>query len=158
MTKLLKFLEKDAKITPEELALMCQKEVGDIKAIIDEYEKSGTILGYTAIVDWDKTDLEYVNALIELKVIPERDHGYDGIAEKICAYPEVESLYLMSGGYDFAVMLRGKTMREIASFVATKLAVIDSVTSTATHFLLRKYKDHGVIFNNGDKDERGNCL
>ena len=158
MTQLLKFLEKDAKITAEELSLMCEKEVGDIKAIIEEYEKNGTILGYTTVVDWDKTELEYVHALIELKVIPERDRGYDGIAEKICAYPEVESLYLMSGGYDLAVMLREKTMREIASFVATKLAVIDSVTSTATHFILRKYKDHGVSFMGDKKDERGNCL
>ncbi len=158
MKKLLKLLEKDAHITAEELALMCEKEVGDIKTMIDEYEKSGVILGYTTVIDWDKTDLEYVNALIELKVIPQRDHGYDAIAEKIYNYPEVESLYLMSGGYDLAVMLRGKTMREVAIFVASKLATLESVTSTATHFMLRKYKDHGVIFGAVDLDERGNCL
>lgn len=158
MKKLLKLLEKDAHITPDELALLCEKEVGDIKTMIDEYEKNGVILGYTAVIDWDKTDLEYVNALIELKVIPQRDRGYDAIAEKIYNYPEVESLYLMSGGYDLAVMLRGKTMREVAIFVASKLATLDAVTSTATHFVLRKYKDHGVVFGSVDLDERGNCL
>ncbi len=158
MKKLLKLLEKDAHITPEELALMCEKEVGDIKKMIDDYEKSGVILGYTTVIDWDKTDLEYVNALIELKVIPQLDRGYDAIAEKIYNYPEVESLYLMSGGYDLAVMLRGKTMREVAIFVASKLATLEAVTSTATHFVLRKYKDHGVIFGSVDIDERGNCI
>ena len=158
MKKLLRLLEKDAHLTAEELALMCEKEVGDIKKMIDAYEEEGIILGYTTVIDWDKTDTEYVNALIELKVIPERLHGYDGIAEKIYNYPEVESLYLMSGGFDLAVMLRGKTMREIAAFVASKLAVLDSVTATATHFVLQKYKENGVIFGAPQKDERGNCL
>ena len=158
MKKLLRLLEKDAHLTAEELALMCEKEVGDIKKMIDEYEERGIILGYTTVIDWDKTDTEYVNALIELKVIPERLHGYDGIAEKIYNYPEVESVYLMSGGFDLAVMLRGKTMREIAAFVASKLAVLDSVTATATHFVLRKYKENGVIFGAVREDERGNCL
>jgi len=158
MKKLLKLLEKDAHLTKEELALLCEKEVGDIKKMIDDYEKDGIILGYTTVIDWDKTDLEYVNALIELKVIPQRDRGYDAIAEKIYNFPEVESLYLMSGGYDLAVMLRGKTMREVAIFVAQKLATIETVTSTATHFVLRKYKDHGVIFGAVELDERGNCI
>ena len=158
MKKLLKRLEKDAHLSAEELALLCEKEVGDIKAMIDEYEKNGVILGYTTVIDWDKTDSEYVNALIELKVIPQRDRGYDAIAEKIYNYDEVESVYLMSGGFDLAVMLRGKTMREIALFVATKLAPLDSVTATATHFVLRKYKESGVIFGAAETDERGNCL
>ncbi len=158
MKKLLRLLEKDAHLTAEELALMCEKEVGDIKKMIDAYEQEGIILGYTTVIDWDKTDTEYVNALIELKVIPERLHGYDGIAERIYNYPEVESVYLMSGGFDLAVMLRGKTMREIAAFVASKLAVLDSVTATATHFILQKYKENGVIFGAPQKDERGNCL
>lgn len=158
MKQLLKLLEKDAHISAEDLALMCEKEVGDIKKMIDDYEKSGVILGYTTVIDWDKTDHEYVNALIELKVIPQLDRGYDAIAEKIYNYPEVESLYLMSGGYDLAVMLRGKTMREVAIFVASKLATLEAVTSTATHFVLRKYKDHGVIFGAVDHDERGNCI
>ena len=158
MKHFLKLLEKDAHLSPEELALMCQKEVGDIKAMIDECEKSGIILGYTTVIDWDKTDTEYVNALIELKVTPRMGSGYDAIAERIYNYPEVESVYLMSGGFDLAVMLHGKTMREVAIFVASKLATIESVTSTATHFVLRKYKDHNVIFGGCPVDERGNVL
>ena len=158
MKHFLKLLEKDAHLTPAELALMCEKEEGDIKALIDEYEKRGVILGYTTIIDWDKTDSEYVNALIELKVTPRVGSGYDEIAERIYSYPEVESVYLMSGGYDLTVMLRGKTMREVAIFVASKLATIEAVTSTATHFVLRKYKDHNVIFGGAPIDERGNIL
>lgn len=158
MKKLLKLLEKDAHLTDKELALMCEKEVGDIKKMIDDYEKNGVILGYTTVIDWDKTETEYVNALIELKVIPQRGFGYDAIAEKIYNYSEVDSVYLMSGGFDLAVMLHGKTMREVAIFVASKLATLEAVTSTATHFVLRKYKDHGVIFGGMEADERGNCL
>ena len=158
MKQLLKLLEKDAHVTPEELALMCEKETGDIKAMIDDCEKRGIILGYTTVIDWDKTDTEYVNALIELKVTPRVGSGYDEIAERIYNYPEVESVYLMSGGYDLTVMLRGKTMREVAIFVAAKLATIEAVTSTATHFVLRKYKDHNVIFGGAPVDERGNVL
>ena len=158
MKHLLKLLEKDAHITAEELALMCEKETGDIKKMIDDCEKAGIILGYTTVIDWDKTDTEYVNALIELKVTPRVGSGYDAIAERIYNYPEVESVYLMSGGFDLAVMLRGKTMREVAIFVAAKLATIEAVTSTATHFVLRKYKDHNVIFGGAPVDERGNVL
>ena len=137
---------------------MCEKETGDIKRMIDDYEDRGVILGYTTVIDWDKTDTEYVNALIELKVTPRVGSGYDEIAERIYNYPEVESVYLMSGGFDLAVMLRGKTMREVAIFVAAKLATIEAVTSTATHFVLRKYKDHNVIFGGAPVDERGNIL
>ena len=137
---------------------MCEKETGDIKKMIDDFEKRGVILGYTTVIDWDKTDTEYVNALIELKVTPRVGSGYDEVAERIYNYPEVESVYLMSGGFDLAVMLRGKTMREVAIFVAAKLATIEAVTSTATHFVLRKYKDHNVIFGGAPVDERGNVL
>lgn len=158
MKKLLKLLEKDAHLSPRELALMCEKEEGDIKQMIEHLEARGVILGYTTVIDWDKTDTEYVNALIELKVTPRVGSGYDEIAERIYNYPEVESVYLMSGGYDLTVMLRGKTMREVAIFVAAKLATIEAVTSTATHFVLRKYKDHNVIFGGAPVDERGNIL
>ena len=158
MKKLLKLLEKDAHLSAHELAVMCEKEEGDIKRMIDDFEAKGVILGYTTVIDWDKTDTEYVNALIELKVTPRRDSGYDEIAERIYSYPEVESVYLMSGGFDLTVMLRGKTMREVAIFVASKLATIEAVTSTATHFVLRKYKDHNVIFGGAPVDERGNML
>ena len=137
---------------------MCEKEEGDIKKMIEDFEAKGVILGYTTVIDWDKTDTEYVNALIELKVTPRVGSGYDAVAERIYSYPEVESVYLMSGGFDLAVMLRGKTMREVAIFVAAKLATIEAVTSTATHFVLRKYKDHNVIFGGAPVDERGNIL
>ena len=154
----LELLEKDARLTPREIAVMLEKEEGDIKKMVAELEKDGVVLGYRTIIDWDKTDKEYVSALIELKITPQRDRGFDRVAEKIYNYPEVESLYLMSGGFDLAVMLRGKTMREVAIFVAAKLATIEAVTSTATHFVLRKYKDHNVIFGGAPIDERGNIL
>ena len=158
MKKILEFLESDSRLTPEQMALMCDKEVGDIRLFIEENEKKGIILGYQTIIDWDKTEREYVNALIELKITPQRDRGFDRVAERIYNYPEVQSLYLMSGGYDLAVILEGRTMKEIAYFVARKLATLEDVVSTATHFVLRKYKDKGVIYGPAVVDERGNCL
>ena len=158
MRELLKLLENDSRLTPEALALMLDKEVGDIKAMIEGYERDGVILGYTTMIDWDKTDTEHVNALIELKITPQRDRGYDHVAQKIYNYPEVESLYLMSGSFDLAVFIEGKTMREVAFFVAEKLAPIEDVISTATHFVLRKYKDKGIIYGAVPVDERGNIL
>ena len=156
MDKILKLLEDDANLTSEQIAVMLSKEVGDVKKAIEKYEEDGVILGYKTIVDWDKTDREYVSALIEVKVTPQRDRGFDRIAEKIYNYPEVQSLYLMSGGFDFALIIEGKTMKEVAYFVAQKLAPIEFVTSTATHFVLKKYKDKGVVYGNTEKDERGN--
>ena len=156
MDKLLKLLEDDATLTAEQLATMLNKEVGDIKNIIEKYEKDGVILGYKTIVDWDKTDREYVSALIEVKVMPQRDDGFDKIAEKIQNYPEIKGLYLMSGGFDFTVLIEGKTMKEVAYFVAEKLATLEDVIATSTHFVLRKYKDKGIVYGPEQKDERGN--
>jgi DNA-binding Lrp family transcriptional regulator len=158
MDKLLKLLEEDARLTPAQIAVMTQRDEGDIKKAIEEYEKSGTILGYQALVDWDKTDREYVSAVIELRITPQRDRGFEKVAEMIYSYPEVKSLYLMSGGYDLHVIIECKTLREVASFVSDKLAVIDAVLSTSTHFVLKKYKDEGVIFGSGETDERGSCM
>ena len=157
MDNFLKLLEDNANLTHEQLAVMCKKEVGDIKKMIKQYEDEGIILGYKTMIDWDKTDREYVSALIEVKITPQRDRGFDRVAERIYSYPEVQSLYLMSGGYDLAVQIEGKTMKEVAYFVAQKLAPIEDVISTATHFVLRKYKDKGVIYGVVDVDERGNC-
>ena len=157
MDNILKILEDNANLTHEQLAVMCQKEVGDIKKYIKEQEANGVILGYKTMIDWDKTDREYVTALIEVKITPQRDRGFDRVAELIYNYPEVQSLYLMSGGYDLAVLIEGKTMKEVAFFVAQKLAPIDDVISTATHFVLRKYKDKGVVYGVVEVDERGNC-
>ena len=156
--ELLEIIEKNARLTNEDIAVMLSKEEGDIKKMIAEYEKDGIILGYKALIDWDKTDSEHVNALIELRVSPQPDRGFDKLAEKIGNYPEGSSLYLMSGGYDFMVLLEGKTMREIAYFVAQKLAPLDTVITTATHFVLRKYKDKGVTYGPAYVDERSNCL
>ena len=157
-TELLEIIEKDARLTNEQIAVMLEKDVGDINKIIGEYTENGIILGYKALIDWDKTAREYVNAVIELKVTPQRDKGFDIVADRIYNYPEVQSLYLMSGSYDLMVILEGKTMREVALFVAQKLASIDGVLSTATHFVLRKYKDKGVVYGPAIVDERGNCL
>ena len=155
MDKILKALEDNAKLTPEQLAVMFNKEQGDIKELIRKYEAEGVILGYKAMIDWDKTDREYVTALIEVKMTPQRYRGFDRVAEKIYNYPEVQSLYLMSGGYDLCLVIEGKTMKEVAYFVAQKLAPIEYVISTATHFVLRKYKDKGVIYGAEQVDERG---
>ena len=156
MDTLLKILEDNATLTPAQLAVMLDKEEGDIKQLIEKYESEGVILGYKTMIDWDKTDREYVTALIEVKITPQRDRGFDRVAEIIYNYPEVQSLYLMSGGYDLCVLIEGKTMREVAYFVAQKLATIDDVISTATHFVLRKYKDKGVTYGVVEVDERGN--
>ena len=113
-------------------------------------------MGYKTVVDWEKTAVESVTAMIDVKLTPQRDRGFDRVAERIYNYPEVQSLYLMSGGFDLAVLIEGKTMKEVAYFVAQKLATIEDVISTATHFVLRKYKDKGVIYGVVDVDERGN--
>ena len=153
--ELLALLENDSRLTPEQLALMLDKEVGDIKDMIKTYEEDGVILGYKTLVDWDKTDREYVTALIELKVAPQRDRGFDKVAQKIYNYPEVQSLYLMSGSFDLAVFIEGRTMKEVAFFVAQKLAPIEYIVSTSTHFVLRKYKDKGVVYGPCEVDLRG---
>ena len=158
MDKILKLLEKEARLTPAQIAVMTQRDEGDIKRAVEEFEKNGTILGYQALIDWDKTDREYVSAIIELRITPQRDRGFDKVAEKIYTYPEVKSLYLMSGAYDLHVVIEGKTMREVASFVAEKLAPLESILSTSTHFVLKKYKDKGVIYGADDTDERGSCM
>lgn len=154
--ELLKLLEKDCRLSDEQISRMLGKEQGELREMMQKLEEDKVILAYKAIVDWDKVEHESVNALIELKITPQRDQGFDRVAKKIYNYPEVESLYLMSGAYDLCVQLRGKTMKEVAYFVARKLAVMDEVVSTATHFVLKKYKDTGVIFESATADERGN--
>ena len=155
MNDFLKLLESDSRLTPEQLAVMCDKEVGEIKEMIGKFEKEGIILGYHTLIDWDKTARESVTALIELKISPQEDRGFDKIAEKIRNYPEVQSVYLMSGGFDLAVFIEGKTLKEVAFFVAQKLAPMNSIQSTATHFVLKKYKDKGVNYGLPETDERG---
>jgi DNA-binding Lrp family transcriptional regulator len=155
-TDILKLLENDARLTPQQIAIMLDCDVESVKREIEAFEKDGTILGYKAIVDWEKTDRESVSAMIEVKLTPQRDSGFDRVAEKIYNYPEVQSVQLMAGGYDLSVLIEGKTMKEVALFVSQKLATIDGVTATATHFVLHKYKDKGILYDAAEVDERGN--
>lgn len=156
--ELLRLLEQNCRVSTEQIAMMLGKETGEIKDLLQKLEEERVILGYKAIVDWDRLENESVNALIELKIIPQKDQGFDKVAKKIYNYPEVESLYLMSGSYDLCVQLKGKTMKEVAFFVARKLAMMDEVVETSTHFVLKKYKDTGVIFADPKADERGNVI
>ena len=158
MNEFLKTIENNCRLTDEQLAMLLGKDEGDIREMIEKYEKERVILGYKAIIDWDKTERESVTALIEVKITPQRDRGFDRVAERIYRYSEVESLYLMSGGFDLAVLIEGKTMKEVAYFVAMKLAPLEDVISTATHFVLRKYKDKGVVYGAEPIDERGQNL
>lgn len=155
MDKLLKLLDSNARLTDEQLATMLDISVEEVRAQIARLEKEGAIRAYKAVVDWDKTDRECVTAIIELKVTPRRDVGFEGIAEQIMAFEEVESVYLMSGGYDLSVRVTGRSFQEIAAFVAKRLAPLDSVISTATHFVLRRYKESNVMFLGDNQDERG---
>lgn len=157
--QILRIVESAPRLSAKTVADMLGKEEKEVQAALCEMEADGTILGCKTIIDWDKTDREYVTAIIELKVTPQRDMGFERLAERISNFPEVKDLFLMSGGYDFSVIVEGKTMRQVAFFVAEKLSPIDGVVSTSTHFVLRKYKDSGVIY--GEKetpDERGNML
>ena len=154
MAKLLRLLEQDCTLTHEQLASMTDMTVADVKAAIQRYEADKTILGYQAIVDRDRTAQEAVTALIEVKVTPQRGLGFDKVAERIYNYPEVNSVYLISGGFDFMVTIEGKTLREVSQFVSDKLSPLDSVLSTKTNFILKKYKDHGTVMAEQAKDER----
>ncbi len=158
MDKLLQLLDENATYTPKQLAAMLEMTEADVKAAIEKYENEGVILAYKTIIDWDKTDREFVNAIIEVKITPKHDFGFDKVAEKLSSYPEVRSLYLMSGVYDLAVIIEGRTIRDIAYFVTHKLSTIEDVQSCSTHFVLRTYKDKGITYGPAVKDERGNCL
>ena len=152
--KILTFIENNSRIELKDLAVMLGSSEAAVANEIADMEKEGIICGYHTLIDWDKTSEEKVTALIEVKVTPQRGLGFDKVAERIYNYPEVTSVYLISGGFDFLVMLEGKTMRDVAQFVSDKLSPLDSVLSTATHYILKKYKDHGSIMAHESKDER----
>mgnify|MGYP001183441786 FL=1 len=152
---ILEILENNSRISVEDLAAMLGKTPEDIMEAMAEMEGENIICGYSTLINWDKTDREYVTAMIEVKVTPQRDRGFDKIAERIYGFDEVKSVYLMSGGFDLLVMMEGKNIREISFFISNKLSTLDSVLSTATHFVLKKYKDHGVVLEKKDtEDER----
>lgn len=152
--ELLAILEKNSRIDFKELAVLLGVEEAAVLSELEKLELEGIICGYHTLINWEKTSIEKVTALIEVKVTPQRGQGFDRIAERIYNYPEVKAVYLISGGYDLLVTLEEKTLKEIANFVSDKLSTLDSVLSTATHFILKKYKDHGTIINKKSSDER----
>ncbi len=152
--QILKLLEKDARLSNKQLAVMLGITEEAAAAAVEELEKTGVLKGYCAVVDWDKLGANHVRALIELKVTPKRDYGFDEIAQRIMEFQEVESVYLMSGGYDLLVEICGASFQEIALFVAKRLSTLDSVLSTTTHFLLTRYKENGIMVNGEPEEER----
>lgn len=152
--ELLSIIEKNSRIDFSELAILLGVTEEKVLEELEKLEKDGVICGYHTLINWEKTTIEKVTALIEVKVTPQRGRGFDNIAERIYNYPEVKAVYLISGGYDLLVILEEKTLKEIANFVSDKLSTLDSVLSTATHFILKKYKDHGTILNKSQSDER----
>ncbi len=154
MNKILELLEKDSTLTIHDLAVMLDKDENEVAAAIEQFKKDGVILGNKLLINWSKTQRELVTALIELKVTPEFGKGFDQIAERLYQYEQVKTVYLMSGGYDIALMIEGRTLNEVAMFVAEQLSPMDTVVSTATHFVLKKYKQDGVLYEKPQKDER----
>ncbi|MBQ8940398.1 MAG: Lrp/AsnC family transcriptional regulator [Firmicutes bacterium] len=152
---ILEILENDSRKTVEEIALMLGKPEQEVASAIAEMEADKVICGYSTLINWESVKDDIVTAMIEVKVTPKRDMGFEHIARRIYGFSEVKSVFLMSGGYDILVMIEGKNLRDISTFVSSKLSTLDSVLSTATHFVLKRYKEHGVIFekNNAD-DER----
>ncbi len=154
MDPLLKLLEEHALRSPEELAKMLDAKLIDVKRRIKQYEDDKVILGYKAVINDDKVDTDLVKAVIEVKIQPEREGGFDRIAKRIAKFDEVTSLFLMSGGYDLLIFVEGRSLREVAQFVAEKLATLQGVTSTGTHFMLKTYKEQGVMMEGEEGNER----
>ncbi len=152
--ELLRIIEKNSRMDLKELAVILGVEEMDVVNELAALEAEGIICGYHTMINWENTDIEKVNALIEVRITPQRGQGFDSLAERIYKYAEVNSVYLISGGYDLLVSLEGKTLKEVSNFVSDKLATLDGVLSTATHFVLKKYKDHGTILTSKYEDER----
>lgn len=150
--EILRLIENNSRIDLREAAILVGAQEAEVANAIAEMEKEKIICGYYTLIDWDKTSEERVTALIEVRVTPQRGSGFDEIADRIMRYDEVKAVYLMSGGFDFTVIIEEKTMKEIAQFVTSKLSTLDSVLNTATHFVLKKYKDYGTIL--AEKEER----
>ena len=155
MEEILNILDKEkGNVSRAKIAQMLGMEEKEVADKIEKMEKENVIVGYKTIVNWDKTDKDVVVALIDLRITPQRGEGFDKVAERIYKYPQVKSLYLMSGAYDLSFTIEGKSMKEVALFVAQKLAPMDSIISTATHFVLKKYKEEGIVFEDDEKDTR----
>lgn len=156
MQEILDLLQNDARLTAEDIATMTGNSVADVTAMIAQMEKDGIILKYTAIVNQEKIPQErdLVRAVIEIQVSPEREHGFDALAERIYRFPQVKSLHLMSGGYDLQVIIEGKSLKDVAFFVSEKLATLNNVKSTKTHFVLKTYKENNIVYVDEKKDRR----
>ena len=155
MDDILRILDKEKGVVDaEKISRMIGKPKEKVEEKLKQLENDHIIVGYKTIVNWDKTDRDVVRALIDLRVTPQRGEGFDKVAERIYKYPQVRALYLMSGAYDLSVMIEGKTMKDVALFVAQKLAPMESVISTATHFVLKKYKEEGIVFKEDETDTR----
>ena len=152
--QILAIIEKNSRISVKERAVILGAEEIDVANELKAMEEEGIICGYHTMIDWEKTDIEKVTALIEVRITPQRGQGFDKLAERIYKYPEVNSVYLISGGYDLLVSLEGKSLKQVSSFVSDKLSTLDGVLSTATHFVLKKYKDHGTILGKKYEDTR----
>ncbi len=155
MHRILELIEKHSDITNEEISVMLGMDINEVAAAVEQFKREGVIVGKKTVINWRKTDREFVTALIELKVTPQQGQGFDRIAERFYQYEQVRSVYLMSGAFDIALMIEGKSLTEVALFVAEKLAPMDTVVSTATHFVLKKYKEDGIFIESvSKKDER----
>lgn len=152
--KILTFIEKNSRVDLKELAIVLGVDEVTVMNELEQMEAEHIICGYHTIIDWDKVGIDKVTAMIEVRVTPQRGMGFDKVAERIYNYPEVNSVYLISGGFDFMVTIEGKTLREVSQFVSDKLSTLDSVLSTKTNFILKKYKDHGTVIAEQTKDER----
>lgn len=153
-TSLLDILKEDCRLPLEQIAVMTGSSVSEVAEAIDDLEKKKIILRYSPMINWDRTDRERVEAMIEVRVTPQRDMGFDAVARRIYRFDEVKSVYLMSGSYDLLVLVEARTLKELATFVASKLSPLETVTGTATSFVLKRYKEEGVIFENEDDDHR----
>ena len=153
-TSLLDILKEDCRISLEKMAIMTGATLEEVGAAVDTLEQKKIILRYSPVINWDKTDRERVEAMIEVRVTPQRDIGFDAIARRIYRFDEVKSVYLMSGAYDLLVLVEARTLKELAAFVAEKLSPLETVTGTATSFVLKRYKEEGVIFETDDADHR----
>ena len=153
-TSLLDILREDCRLPLEQIAVMTGSSVSEVAEAIDDLEKKKIILRYSPMINWERTDRERVEAMIEVRVTPQRDMGFDAVARRIYRFDEVKSVYLMSGSYDLLVLVEARTLKELATFVASKLSPLETVTGTATSFVLKRYKEEGVIFENEDDDHR----
>jgi len=154
LKEILELLQTDARLTPAQIAVLLDRDEEEVACKIKEMEENKIILGYFTLINWDKVGEEMVSAIIEVKLSPQREVGFDAVAERIYRFPEVGSVRLMSGSYDLAVMINGRTMKEVAHFVSHKLATIENVISTCTHFVLKTYKYHGTILEDNESDRR----